>query len=110
MIRAGSIRMKFSRDENEQIRRYADNRAIQAVDHNGWPEYEFRFSSVLDLDCKFEKDCKSIEEQVDKESADMVFDALVHEFAMQLGKCMKYKNYKNLEKHGINPNMVFWDK
>ena len=111
MFRRGMLISNYLRDENGKILRHYDNTARQATDHNGLPEYCFRFSSEIDLDVKFNGNFKSVTDQGFSNGViDNYFDEMVKAFALELAKTMKYKNYKNLSRHGIPPEFVLWDK
>lgn len=112
MIRTKGISTEYSRDENEQIRRHYNGKAILKLDEYGFIEYGFHFSSSLELDCmSINKEVAPAKIQVaDLDVTDLVYNTLVKEFAVELARRMKYTNYKNLEMHGINPGMIIWDE
>jgi len=114
MIRAHSIQPMYLRDDNGTIVRHSNGKAVQDMDSagiKGFPLYVFKFGCAYKLDCHFEPNAPPVEKQCEHpEMVDEIFDTLVNEFAFELAKRMKYTNYKNLERHGINANAVLWDK
>jgi hypothetical protein len=111
MYRSGRLHSKLQRDSEDKIVRFHDGKAKQSLDHHSMLEYEYEFATHITLDTNWDKDYKGVHEQdMDKEQLDMLFDMMVKDFAYELANRMKYKNYKNLELHGITPNMVIWDK
>lgn len=111
MYRSGRIVSKVQRDSEGKIVRHYDGKAKQFLDHHSMLGYNYGFSTHIGLDTNWGENFKGVHEQkIDRGQLDMLFDEMVKDFAYELAKVMKYKNYKNLENHGINPNMVIWDK
>ena len=102
MYESGRISKKVLCEPSGRIIHDLNRRAKQETDDNSVPLYKFVFKTKIPLNCDYNKEFKSFNEQgFDKDQIDEVFNMAVRDFALELARVMEYKNYKNLELHGI---------